>query len=84
MLLLKAMAEFCDGDYNMYFPFKKLSEISGIPLVNIRRTVRSLARKGLAEYEKGLWSENTDGPAGAGYGCTQAGYYYINPLEEKD
>lgn len=37
----------------------------------VRRACRSLKRKGLLEYERGLWSEC--GPAGAGYGLTRAG-----------
>lgn len=38
----------------------------------VRRACRSLARKGLAEYHRGLW--NWDGePAGAGYCATKAG-----------
>lgn len=38
----------------------------------IRRTVRSVARKGLAVYSNGLWDD--DGrPAGAGYALTDAG-----------
>jgi hypothetical protein len=38
----------------------------------VRRACRSLARKGLAEYHKGLWT--MDGvPGGAGYAATMAG-----------
>lgn len=37
----------------------------------VRRIVRCLARKGLAEYWRGLWSD--DGPAGGGYCITPAG-----------
>lgn len=39
---------------------------------DVRRIVRHLARKGLAEYWRGLWSD--DGQvAGAGYCVTEAG-----------
>ncbi|MDE2020539.1 MAG: hypothetical protein KGJ13_09410 [Patescibacteria group bacterium] len=38
----------------------------------IRRACRSLKRKGLAEFYRGLWTE--DGvPAGSGYGATALG-----------
>ncbi len=43
---------------------------------NIRRVTRALARKGLAHYERSLWTD--DGmPAGAGYRCTQAGFDWL-------
>lgn len=52
--------------------FGGVSSHCELPKHLIRRTVRALARKGLAIYEKGLWSD--DGmPAGAGYALTQAG-----------
>lgn len=38
----------------------------------IRRACRSLARKGLAEFHRGLWSDDGE-PAGSGYGATKAG-----------
>ena len=38
----------------------------------IRRACRSLARKGLAEYGKGLWSDDGE-PAGSGYCAKRAG-----------
>lgn len=38
----------------------------------IRRACRSLARKGLAEYHRGLWTEDGE-MAGAGYCITSAG-----------
>lgn len=33
---------------------------------------RSLARKGFAEYARGLWTDDGT-PAGSGYACTQSG-----------
>jgi hypothetical protein len=59
-------------DLGWGFGFKSLAAISGLPAATIRRTVRALARKGLAEFERSLWTE--DGvPAGAGYALTQMG-----------
>ena len=38
----------------------------------VRRACRLLARKGLARYERCLWSDGGE-PRGAGYGATKAG-----------
>lgn len=53
--------------------FAGIAESSGLPREHVRRAVRSLARKGFAYYAKGLWSEYTNRPAGAGYGLTEIG-----------
>lgn len=68
---LKALAaEYCP-DFG-YLTFRSISALSGLEQAHVRRTVRALARKGLAEYGKGLWTD--DGQlAGAGYRCTTAG-----------
>jgi predicted transcriptional regulator len=55
-----------------YLSFKSIAKRSGLDIKHVRRTVRSLARKGLAEYGRGLWTE--DGQvAGSGYCITDAG-----------
>lgn len=46
----------------------------------IRKVCRSLKRKGLAEFQKALWSD--DGPAGAGYGATEKGAAVIKPCDK--
>jgi DNA-binding MarR family transcriptional regulator len=43
----------------------------------VRRACRSLTRKGLAEFSRGLW--NDEGPAGSGYAATTAGKKAIQP-----
>ena len=72
---LKKLAEhfYDEGNYLYFRAFK------GLPLKKVRRAVRSLARKGLAVYGRGLW--NDDGPAGSGYACTEKGYEEINPTD---
>lgn len=50
-------------------PFKA---IHGVEPILVRRTVRSLARKGLASFHKGLWTDDGE-PAGAGYTLTPQG-----------
>ena len=57
---------FCHG-------FNILSEETGIERRKVRLSVRRLARKGFAEYHKGLWNEHSGEPAGAGYCITFEG-----------
>ena len=70
-MALQALADEYCRDFG-YLTFRSISALSGLEQAHVRRTVRALARKGLAEYAKGLWTE--DGQlAGAGYRCTTAG-----------
>lgn len=71
-----------DADYSGEFYcwlalyFRTIAERSGIEPHLVRRVVRSLARKGFAQYERGLFTE--DGvTAGSGYRCTQAGHDFL-------
>lgn len=48
----------------------------GTARAGVRRACRSLARKGLAEYHKGLWTEDGE-PAGAGYCISKVGIAYL-------
>lgn len=60
------------------FTFAGIASRTRLARPKIRLACRALARKGLAEYHRGLWSE--DGrPAGAGYGVTQAGRERADP-----
>lgn len=60
--------------YGIYF--KTIAEETGLPLVQVRRSVRACARKGLAEHIRGLFTD--DGMvAGSGYGITPAGRTWI-------
>lgn len=70
---LKALAEFYSPDGLGYISFATIAKKSGLPQEQVRRTVRALARKGLAEYGRGLWSEDGE-PMGSGYCCTSKGY----------
>jgi hypothetical protein len=73
MKALTALAQaYSDYEDFCYLSFKGVATRSGLDPKIIRRTVRSLARKGFAEYGRGLW--NDDGRmAGSGYCCTKAG-----------
>ena len=54
-----------------YFPFKRIAR-KGLPLPQVRRAVRALARKGVAVYGRGLFTEDGE-VAGAGYALTLVG-----------
>lgn len=61
------------------YGFKSLSLITELEIKAVRRSCRSLAKKGLAAYERTLWSD--DGPAGAGYRATEKGAEFIEPCD---
>lgn len=70
---LKAMAEaYSNSPEFSYMSFSKIALRSGLAPDLIRRTVRAVARKGFAEYQSGLWSDDGE-PRGAGYRITNAG-----------
>jgi DNA-binding MarR family transcriptional regulator len=52
-------------------PFSPIVRDTGLDRKAVRRACRSLARKGLAQYERGLWDDER--PAGAGYCATEKG-----------
>ena len=60
----------CPGGTCVHFIY--LQERTGFDRPKVRRIVRSLARKGLTEYHRGLWSDEGR-PAGAGYCITRKG-----------
>lgn len=63
-----------------YFAFGPLSHATRLNRKQVRLACRSLARKGLAKYMRGL--VDYDGvPAGAGYGATLEGAAYISPCD---
>jgi hypothetical protein len=52
--------------------FSYVMKRTGFPRQVVRRICRHLARSGMAEYSRGLWSEDGK-PAGAGYAITKVG-----------
>jgi hypothetical protein len=64
-----------------YLSFSATASRSGVELHRIRRSVRSIARKGLLEFGKGLWTEDGE-VAGSGYGLTPAGRQYLDNLSD--
>ena len=71
--VLTVLAEDSGGDEeHSYLSFAPIMEVTGLPRKRVRRACRSLARKGLAAYGRGLFCD--DGlPYGAGYRATTAG-----------
>src|SRR4051812_32496717 len=59
------------GDF-CFWNFAGLCKETGLDRAKIRRACRSLARKELAVFERGLWTEDGE-PAGSGYGATTSG-----------
>jgi hypothetical protein len=71
--VLKALAEsYYDNDEFGFWGFDGLAKETCLDRKQVRRACRSLRRKGLAQFEKGLWTEDGE-PAGAGYGATKEG-----------
>lgn len=66
--VLKALTAVSD-DYS-FLAFKTISKRTRLPRERVRRACRSLTRKGLAKYQRGLWTEDGT-PAGSGYAATQ-------------
>jgi hypothetical protein len=80
--VLAALHSLYDSyDGGGYAHFAYVIKETGFSRQVVRRICRHLARQGLAEYCRGLWSE--DGrPAGAGYGITRAGIAALEAKEE--
>ena len=79
--VLAALVSGFDPESSFY-SFAVIMETSGIgDRKAVRRACRSLARKGLAQYGSGLWTE--DGAmAGSGYAATKAGLL-VSPTPEQ-
>jgi RIO-like serine/threonine protein kinase len=71
--VLRALAAsyFNDRDF-CFLPFRPLMDRTRLPRTEVRRAARSLARKELAAYGRGLCSEDGDF-VGSGYACTAKG-----------
>lgn len=70
----------CDGNCTY---FRHIANVNNMDEKKVRRYVRSLARKGLAEYTRGLF--DSDGMvAGSGYCATQAGWDWYTENIDKD
>lgn len=76
---LKALAAYYHGSGYCVF-FREISRKSKLTKHQTRRAIRSLARKGLAEYHRGLFDD--DGKVcGSGYCCTVAGIELFREMQ---
>lgn len=70
--VLAALAASYSEDFG-YIGFAGVSRRTRLSRREVRRACRSLTRKGLAQFARGLWTENGR-TAGSGYAATKAGY----------
>lgn len=83
MLVLKKLAEDYDDEWVPFYNFVSLQAATKLTRREVRLSARRLARKGLAQYSNALWDDSC-GPRGAGYACTNAGIEFLkNAGEEK-
>lgn len=76
--VLKVLAEaYSDYEDFCYRGFAGIMSDTGLERKVVRRAARSLARKGFAQYGRGLWTDDGE-MAGSGYCCTKAG---VNQIE---
>lgn len=64
----------CSNDFGepAFLSFNGIARAGEIDRHLVRRNVRHLARKGLAKFGSGLWTDDGE-PAGSGYAITPAG-----------
>ena len=77
---LEALAELTLPNGEMCAPFAPIERETGYDRRTVKRNVRALARKGLAEYFRGLCTEDGDF-AGAGYCITKAGCSALSVID---
>ena len=70
--VLNVLAHIYGHDENCY-GFAPIAKHTKLDRPTVRRACRFLARRGLAAYERALWSHDGE-PAGAGYCATEAGH----------
>lgn len=71
--VLAALVEsYTDYEDFCFCTFQRLMADTGLDRAAVRRSCRFLTRKGLAQFGRGLWSEDGE-PFGSGYAATKAG-----------
>ncbi len=74
--VLVYLAKEWSSEQNCFY-MRSIAKETGLDIPQVRRSVRSLARKGLAEYVRGLF--DGDGQvAGSGYCATKAGAVLVS------
>ena len=77
---LKVLVEEYDSEANCMY-MRYIVGTTGLELKQVKRSVRALARKGLAEYIRGLMDDEGK-VAGSGYCATEKGAKFINPCDD--
>ena len=67
----RKVLKYLDDEDDGFWCFAAIGECVRLDRKAIRRACRSLARKGLTEFGRGLWDD--EGPRGSGYRLTKAG-----------
>ena len=70
-------------DEKAFTGFANIVQSTGLELKVVRRSCRSLRRKGLAEFMRGLFNEDGE-VAGAGYSNTEAGVAFLKRRRESE
>lgn len=83
MECLKRMVEFTDGEEGACIRMKGLAEAEALTYSQVRRAVRALARKGYAEFHRGLMDDEGK-VAGSGYAVTEKGFELVRKIEEEE
>ena len=80
---LKSLAKVPEEGYCKFF--STIAKDTGLTKKEVRRAVRSLSKKGLAEYIRGLLDEDgSPGYFGSGYAATRAGVSFISEAPPKE
>ena len=74
-VLIALATSYAEDNCFCVMSFRTIAKRSGLDPKLIRRTVRALARKGFASYERGCWTDDGE-MAGSGYQCSQDGFAY--------
>jgi hypothetical protein len=75
--VLAALASVANPDFG-FLSFAAIGRRVSLDRPVIRRACRSLTRKGLAKFSRGLWTDDGD-MAGSGYAATAAGCERADP-----
>jgi 1,4-dihydroxy-2-naphthoyl-CoA synthase len=75
--VLKCLADNYDTYEGFhYHTFNGICSETSLNRPTVRRACRLLTRKGLAQFGRGLWTEDGT-PAGSGYAATSAGKEFV-------
>lgn len=78
--VLECLAENSRRDGEMCITFSWIVDDTKLTLAQVRRSCRALRKKGLAEFYRGLMTEDGEA-AGSGYSITRAGESVISPCD---